>query len=181
MRPILLLFSLVVSKASCGFAATETELISKVFGGAENLAIVKNAREVTACIITPKKDPDGPGVEAADFEDPGNFREGPRVVVPVHRIAQLRAVLLDPAQADVESRKSCIPVPHVRFIFTDSSGSVGVDLCFLCDILYVSRGGKMVGGENFDPAHAKLLALCRALFPGDKDLDELAKNLARER
>lgn len=175
MRIIILLI-LTALTAQSGRGATEAEFTAKVFGTAENLAIVKNAQKVTACILTPKGDPDHPEEwKSEDLMNPGTYKRGPRMDVPAAQLAELRAILFDRTLDDPDSSKACIPILHVRFTFTAGKSSLDIDLCFLCDLLWVSRAGKIIGGEDFDPAHGKLLALCQVLFPNDQALSHLAK------
>ncbi len=173
---VAILFLAVVCSTGCdkrGRDVTEHQFIAKVFGGATNFTIVTNALNVTACILTPPRDPLNPkAFDSAKFWDPKLYTMSPSIAVTGQCLQELRAILGDRSLDDPDSAKGCIPIYGVRFSFVSDAGTVTVDLCFDCDMLIVSRDGMTVGGEDFDPAHKKLLRICRSLFPSDKGLQE---------
>lgn len=92
--------------------------------------------------------------------------------VSAMQVDRFRAVLGDPKTYRFDSAKGCIPNYGVRVRF-ESVGTIEVNLCFECDVLAVTRDGKVVGGEDFDGGSNELRALVKELFPDDPAIQRL--------
>jgi hypothetical protein len=146
---------------------------SRVFGGPENLAILKNAESATACILTPLIPREKTHSDDERISNPNLYAQGSRVSLSPAQLKKLKSILLDPTNDDPNLRKACRPLYHVRFTFDSKGKPLDVDLCLECDILATSRQGKQVGGGHFDPAHKSLTKICQALFPDDEVLKRI--------
>jgi hypothetical protein len=143
------------------------DIPAKVFGGADTFRIFNTAETVTVSRLAP------PAKQGEDEFDPTKYRVTATVPVPPATVQRLRAIFRNPSIYQLDSAKACIPHFGVRFTFQTREGIVALDLCFECAIFAVTRDGKPAGGEDFDSAAPRLLAISRALFPKDKALQEL--------
>jgi hypothetical protein len=95
------------------------------------------------------------------------------VPVDAATAAELRAIFADDSIYDWERAKGCEFDPGVAIRFTKTSASLDVLLCFHCDELAVYRGTTRVGGEDFDVARPRLVAIAKRLFPADDKIQAL--------
>ena len=149
-------------------AGTRQDVVKEVFGGQENFDFMLAAPVVQACRLKLKVDPSESGLVITDYE------EGSFVPLREAQAGELRSVLQSPDSYLFTLAKSCAPIYGVRIRFQNKEESLDVDLCFSCDILTVSRHGEYVAGEDFDPIRPKLVALCKQLFPGDSEIQQLS-------
>ena len=138
------------------------------------MSIIGEAKDVTACLLLGSLG-GGPSKLNKDetrvgYFRPNNYGERTKVAVTGDRLKELRTILLDETTVVPDAAKGCSPIFGVRFTSAANAGTLKVDLCFHCDILITTRDRKIVGGNHIDPIHSKLLAICRQIFPEDKDL-----------
>jgi hypothetical protein len=150
------------------FRPVTPQVIRTVFGGQETYDVFKAAQKVSACRLEVKKET--LESHSGDYE----YLEGAFVELSSEQTAQVRKILESPDSYEFDLRKACTPLYGVRLRFEGESNRVDVDLCFSCDILLVSRDGKPMEGGNFDPIRPNLVALCKKLFPNDKEIQQLA-------
>jgi hypothetical protein len=160
---------LVLLVAACGGGGV-TSRVAALYGGPEGWSAIETPEKVTAFRII------RPGVlqhvrapeTLAGFE----VIQGPLDVDPAVA-AELRAILADDAIYDWERAKKCVFDPGVAFRFAKGGSDLDVLLCFHCDEFAAYRGDKRVGGEDFDVARPRLLALVQRVFPGDEQIQAL--------
>jgi hypothetical protein len=66
--------------------------------------------------------------------------------------------------------KGCIPQPGVLFRFSRGADTVDVLVCYDCAMLAMGKHGEKPKWEDFDPAYNKLLAIAKAVFPQDTEI-----------
>ena len=166
MRSSLLLATLAL--AACGSGVSSR--VAALFGGAEGWAAIETPEKVTAYRIV------RPGVlqhvRAPDMLAGFEVIAGPVDVEP-DVAAELRAILADDAIYDWERAKGCDFEPGVAFRFAKGGSDLDVLLCFHCDEFAAYRGEKRLGGEDFDVARPRLVALVKRVFPGDEKIQAL--------
>src|SRR5262245_23231017 len=114
--------------ASCAFALSEKDFAEIVYGGPENVALVKDAERVTACILIPVVEHPKTSAEADRNSDPNKYKQGSRVTLSPSQVKELKEILLDRTLHDPDGRKACRPIYHVRYTLSSKSGSIEVDL-----------------------------------------------------
>lgn len=151
--------------------ATQTQLVERVFGNAENLQLVRTAPIVTACRLSH---------EAAGTRSlsPLDFKAGPFIQLTEIQAQQSRSVLTDPRYYffDDSIAKACgDPVYGVRICFKEGEREIDVNLCFMCDDLAVTADDKEVGWAEFGRARPDLVRICKELFPKDAEIQRLSQ------
>ena len=71
--------------------------------------------------------------------------------------------------------KMCLPDFGLKLCFTRGKKTVEFRLCYECDILEVTFGGK-TKSENFDFAHNRLVKAIQSIFPKDKKVQAIEKS-----
>jgi hypothetical protein len=159
---------LVLLAAACGGGVSSR--VAALFGGPAGWAAIETPEKVTAFRII------RPGVlqhiRAPDTLAGFEIIQGPLDVDPAVA-AELRAILADDSIYDWERAKGCEFDPGVAFRFAKGGSDLDVLLCFSCDEFAAYRGDKRVGGEDFDVARPRLLALVKRVFPGDEKIQAL--------
>jgi hypothetical protein len=171
MRKRYLVLALVLAVLAFA-AATYARLqntIERMFGGAENVAVVARPQRVEAYRIGP--------LPAAIFWQNAKFSDYPEIagplVLPEDVAAEAADALLSPRTYMLDATKSCVPHYGVKLSFIRGSGRVDVLVCYECLILWVGRDGQAVGGGNFDYGEAELVEAAKAAFPGDAEIQGL--------
>ena len=159
---IFVLFSAAVALTGSGCSSGD---LKDVFGNKQAMATVKNATSVKAYRLSPGSDFQK---SLSDYK----IAAGP-VDVPDDLAAQLRQILLDATIYRWDEGKMCEPVYGIRIQFSEGDSTVDVLFCFECDILAVYHDGKVVGGEDFDDARSRLVAIVQKLFPDDEAIQSL--------
>lgn len=166
MRRSMVLVALLVL-AGCGGVASR---VKDVYGGEVNWAAVETPEKVTAYRVI------RPGilkyVHAPETIGGFEITDGPFEVDAV-TVAELRTILADDSIYDFERAKGCEFDPGVALRFAKAGAVVDVLFCFSCDELAAYDGTKRVGGEDFDRARPRLLAIVKRLFPKDEKLQGL--------
>jgi hypothetical protein len=93
-----------------------------------------------------------------------NEVEGP-IAVDTGSARELSGILTDDESYLWDIDKNCLPTPGMKLRFVRRGSHADVYLCFSCRILM--DGGRMspVWWANFDPAHMKLAAVIKRIFP----------------
>jgi hypothetical protein len=144
-----------------------------VFVNETNYKLVMTAKKVTACQLTPR--------EELGFTTPKNltYEEGKSVEVPLDVLAELRAELQNPAAylliTPTENKKirggmGCLTVYRIRFRFESDTSEIGVNFCFGCNDIAISRGEKFIHEVYAMRGDAKFLDISLRLFPDDEGL-----------
>lgn len=153
--------------AGCGGVASR---VKDVYGGEANWAAIEAPEKVTAYRVTRA----GVLQHARAPETIAGFEIlGGPFDVDAATAAELRAILADDSVYDFERAKGCEFMPGVALRFAKSGAQVDVLFCFSCDELAAYEGAKRVGGEDFDKARPRLLAIVKRLFPEDEKLQSL--------
>jgi hypothetical protein len=112
-------------------------------------------------------------------------KSGAGNLVSTNLASQLSNLLLDQTSYphnDGLWAKNCLPEPAVVVTFSNGKKNVDIFFCFECNILIVKTNEKvMTDGlqTDFDPGHAKILAVIKKIFPKDQQIQSLqAKTLS---
>ncbi|QDT72612.1 hypothetical protein I41_17940 [Lacipirellula limnantheis] len=145
--------------------------MSRLFGGAENLAIVRESTRVEAYRLVPPPGsrPNEDDLSPFDF----NVVAGP-VVVPAEMANDLATTLLSPNTYDWDAAKACgYPVYGVKLSFFRGNDRVDVFFCFQCADLAVTRDGEKFGIGDFSPQERPFVAAVKQLFSDDAGIQAI--------
>src|SRR4029453_5014346 len=153
--------------------ANKPSVEQQVFGGKKNFELLIGSAKVTASRLKPGE-PKSPHHGNISWDEQlAAYVQGPWVEVSATQADPFRGGFGDPQTYRFDSAKGCIPHFGVRVRFESVNGLIEVSLCFECDILVVTRDGKVVGGEDFDGGSNELRALVKELFPDDAEIQSL--------
>lgn len=149
----------------------DTNDVSKVFGGKEAAAIIRNADSAKAWktlgLVEKEQYEAGKraGFNPADF-----YRKaGDPILVSNDMASQLSKALLDKhSYSNIgSSLKDCEPEPGVVITFSEGNKSVDVFFCFDCKILIVNNIQC-----DFDPGCPGFLEIMKKIFPSDRKISQ---------
>ena len=148
-----------------------------MFGGNSNFSIIKEASSaelIRLYLPPPPSDSDNPNRSSSKYVvDLTNYELGESKVVSGSELGKFRSLISDSTIDDPNSDKGCVPVFGVRFSFEDGDTTLDVNLCFECDLIWVSRNDEILGGGDFDPVHDRFAGLVRPFFPDDPEIQGL--------
>lgn len=101
------------------------------------------------------------------------------VPVPTTMAAKIVNLLITLKTFVGDPKVSCIPLYGVRLVFLRDDDRVDVFLCFECQLLLVAHNGVVTGGEGFGEIHGELLRAAKALFPKDREIQDLKTDWER--
>ncbi len=176
-RSRIVLASLLASLILAGFAGAEGAEAKVVmpFVGQKAAAILRTASKVEVFRIAKMRvlKPEADAIEGHPLKAKGKDQD--QVFA-----AKLAAILLDNRTYSFDSAKGCIFQPGIVFRVHggEGQGTVDVIVCFDCTELRVitrDADGKTVKtvGEDFDNARPALVALAKAAFPDDAEIQAL--------
>jgi len=143
--------------------------LSKLFGGLDRVALLREATDVTAWrLLPPVNSQTGlQPIPPAKFQLAGDAVELPRGTA-----YELQQVLAAPGSYEfVPNPKECGPPDYgVKFSFVREGDYVDVYVCFKCRELAVTRNDGTNGEAGFSPAGSRLIAIVQELFPGDTEI-----------
>ncbi len=168
------LFAVIVVVAAVGaiyVATVGRSPMSRLFGGGENMSIVRDATRVEAYRVTP---PSGSN-PMEDYTSPLDYEVVTEpVAVPAEMAREMSRALLLPATYSWDSAKACGgPVYGVKLSFFQDSERVEVYFCFQCSMLAVVSDDRVLGGEDFDNAEALFISAVKKLFPEDAEIQAI--------
>ena len=145
--------------------------VTRLFGGCENLRVLRDATSVEAYRLAP---PIGKNPQQERTAPSGFQVVSPPVLVPQDLAASLAARLTSPSSYRFSIGKECgYPDYGVKLSFTKDGQKVEVFLCFHCRELAVVKDGVTMGEADFDRAAAELIAATKRLFPDDEPIQQL--------
>ena len=136
-----------------------------LYGGAENLGIVRNPEKVEAFRLA-----ELPEEALEEYRRPWEFKAvGKPIALPTGVAKEVSAVLTSASSFDWENiPKSCgYPVYGVRMDFLRASERIQIYFCFKCADLAVVVDGNYVGAADFHRADQLLARAVKKLFPDD--------------
>ena len=145
--------------------------IPRLFGGLENMAIVREATRVEAYRVVPP-----PGSRPMeDFISPLDFTVASEpTTVPAEMAKELATTLLSPNTYFLGGAKACgYPVYGVKLSFFRGNDRVDVFFCFQCGDLAVTRDEKEFGISDFYPSKRSLVQAVKTLFPDDPEIQAI--------
>ena len=145
--------------------------VSTLFGGAENIAIVRDATRVEAYRVVPPagSKPVQDDISRFDFK----VAAGP-TAVPEEMAKELAVSLLSPGTYRWWGVKDCgYRVYGVKLSFFRGKDRVDVFFCFQCGDLAVTRDGKTLGIGDFDEMKRPFVQAVKKLFPDDAEIQAL--------
>jgi hypothetical protein len=170
--PALALCALLLAAPAA--AAEPSAEVAAAFGGAENLAIVRDGVRADACLL--RHVPAPPRPDGSVDHQLERFEETAFVPLDARTTSQLRDLLLsDKTYVNADHTGGHQPQYYVRLRFQRGPDTVAVDFCFHCKILRVLRNGAEVGGASFAGNADLLVDHCARIFPADAALQALAR------
>lgn len=162
----------VVAAAGAIYVATIGQSpMWRLFGGGENMAIVREATRVEAHRVVPP-----PGcIPMEDYISPLDFKiaAGP-AGVPADMAKELATTLLSTDTYSWGSDKACgYPVYGVKLSFFRGSERVDVYFCFKCSVLAVVRDEQVVGRADFDHGERVFVDAVKKFFPQDAEIQAI--------
>lgn len=152
-------------------AAFGAPSMSRLFGSAENLAIVREATRVEAYRLAPPAGVDPFLVDTSPLEY--QTTAGP-VTVKSELAETLQATLLSPSTYRLWIVKECgFPVYGVKLSFFSGSEHVDVYFCFKCSVLAVVRDKQVVGRADFDHGEQVFIDAVKQLFMQDAEIQAI--------
>jgi hypothetical protein len=145
----------------------ESTIITNVFGGSENVAIVANADSVKAWRTLGSVRAEERGPLPNDYPD--YYRKtGEPVLVSTNLAGELSTLLLDKISYWTRPYKNCRPDPEVVVTFSQGNKSVDVFFCFECKTLVVNSEPSYI-----DPGSQLILQVIKKVFPNDRKIQSL--------
>ncbi len=159
----------------CAEPQSKTE---SALGGKRVLDTIKHADRIEAYRLRPQfvddsahllEEDDRERTKASDYEVVGDAVDVP------DDIAKRFAAILDAPESYLwDMASGCVPDYGVRLSFVRDSERVDVLFCLECDLLSVFRNDRARGGADFSPAHGRLVAEFKKLFPDDRAIQGLS-------
>lgn len=166
------LLAVVVVVAAVGAVYVSTvgrSQISTLFGGAENIAIVRDATRVEAYRVTlPGSDAPNEDTSPLDYEitsDP--------VRLPTAMASELAKTLLSSDTYSGAAAACGPPIYGVKISFFRNAERVDVYFCFHCSVLRVVRDEQVYGGADFGNAEQVFVQAVKTLFPNDAEIQAI--------
>jgi len=145
--------------------------IPRLFGGLENMAIVREATRVEAYRLAPPEGVDPFLVDTSPLEY--QTTAGP-VTLNSDLAETLQATLIAPQTYQRDAAKACgRPVYGVKLSFFRGSERVDVYFCFKCAVLRVVRDDQLLGGANFDHGERVFVDAVKELFRQDAEIQKI--------
>jgi hypothetical protein len=166
---------LAVLFSTTAFAGERPASVADLFGSPENFQLVQTAPKVSACIlhrVAPTPRADG----SVDWSTE-HYEETAYVPVSDQLAATFRQLLLDTKTYDWKSSDGRRPQFYLRLKFARGEEIVAVDFCFMCHVLGITREGREIGHANFNPNSDLILQAFLKLFPNDKPLQQVAREV----
>jgi hypothetical protein len=171
LRRLLAIVVVVAAVGAIYVAIVGPSPIPRLFGGLENMAIVREATRVEAYRVVP---PDGTEPMIDDIS-PLDYKvvAGP-MTVPAEMATEMSKALLSPETYGWDYVKACgRPVYGVKLSFFQETERVDIYFCFKCLTLAVVRDDQVFGGEDFDNAEQAFVKAVKALFPDDPEIQAI--------
>jgi hypothetical protein len=146
-------------------------IITNIFGGSENVAIVANADTVQAWRTLGSVRAEKPGYVGVPNDYPNYYRKtGRPVLVSSDLAAELSRLILDKNSYLTCPMKNCRPDAEVAVTFSHANKSVDIYLCFNCNVLVVNG----IPLPNYiDPGSEAILQVIKKVFPNDRKIRSL--------
>jgi hypothetical protein len=143
--------------------------LAAVFGGEAGLSVLEKPGKVEAYRLDTSQSPPIDSEQLQDY--PVDL--GP-VALSQQRVVQIQESLLHWSSYDWDDDPvGCILLYGVRLDFTRGNDRLQIMICFECDILSCWLNGQLAGGGDFDPIHAELVRIVKAIFPSDAEIQAL--------
>jgi hypothetical protein len=174
MRLLALMLSVLLPVAACA-AQEPANNLAGIFGGADNLRLVREADTADACIlhhVAPQTRPDGSVDWASE-----RFEETKFVAVPAATLERVCKLLLDPkTYTDPTHTGGRRPQYYVRLRLHRGVDVLNIDFCFLCRVLRIMRtDGEVAGQAGFEGNQDLLVDAFLKVFPDDAPLHSVAR------
>lgn len=171
LRRLLAVVVVVAAVGAIYVAIVGPSPVPRLFGGLENMAIVREATRVEAYRLAPPEGVDPFLVETSPLEY--QAVAGP-VAVKSDLAEMLQETLLSPQTYRWNAAKACgRPVYGVKLSFFRGSERVDVYFCFKCAVLRVVRDDQLLGGADFDHGERVFVDGVKELFPADAEIQRI--------
>jgi hypothetical protein len=171
LRRLLLIVVVIAAGVALYQAAFGPPSMSRLFGSAQNLSIVREATRVEAYRLAPPEGVDPFLVDTSPLEY--QTTAGP-VTVKSELAETLQEALLSPQTYRWWGVKECgYPVYGVKLSFFRGSERVDVYFCFKCSVLAVVRDEQVVGRADFDHGERVFIDAVKKLFPQDAEIQAI--------
>jgi hypothetical protein len=171
LRRLFVVIIIVAAAGALYVATVGRSPMSRLFGGGENMAIVRDATRVEAYRVTPP-----PGSNPMErYTSPLDYEVvSDPVAVPAEMAREMSQALLSPETYNWGSAKACGgPVYGVKLSFFQGAERVDVYFCFQCSVLAVVRDDRVFVGEDFDNAEQVFVQAVKKLFPDDAKIQAI--------
>lgn len=171
LRRLLALVVIVAAVGAIYVAIVGPSRMSRLFGGAENMAIVREATRVEAYRVVP---PEG-SRPMEDYISPLDFEiASDPIAVPTAMAETLATTLLPVDTYQWNTAKECgYPVYGVKLSFFRGNDRVDFFFCFQCRDLAVTRDGQKFGGADFSRMDRTFVETVKKLFPNDAEIQAI--------
>lgn len=143
--------------------------VSTLFGGAENIAIVREATRVEAYrMALPEDDVPSEDTSPLDYDIAS---EPVRVSAVMAR--ELATTLLSSDTYSGAASACGPPLYGVKVSFFRDAERVDVYFCFHCSVMRVVRDERVHGGVDFGNAEQLFVQAVKALFPDDAEIQAI--------
>jgi len=119
------------------------------------------------------------GIDGGDYFKP----TGDGVVLKLELAKSLVTILLSEESYPRPGGpvKACLPLPGVMIRFSKTGRYADVFICFECEILILrteadEKANAYGQSADFDPSHAELVKLAKAIFPTDSTIQSLKES-----
>jgi hypothetical protein len=175
LKTLTLAFVFVLATVLGGYsggAATRTNVVQEVFGNQEVLDGFLASRDV--------------GVQRLHLRHEQhlnswilkNYDHEQEIPVKSEQFQQLQQLLQQPSSYGWDYTKPCIVDYGILFTFRSGIRTTRVALCFKCDWIGIFDGPdesarKINRNEEIDPIRPQLVAIAKALYPSDPEIQSL--------
>jgi hypothetical protein len=174
LRTVLTLVAVAcVACAAIVLLAPRAPTLPELFGGAKNLALVRQPEKVVAHRLA-----DIPYEEIDEHTMPWDFKPVGEAVEAPPEVAKRVAKALTTRESYRwdDAVKACgWPTYGVRLDFISGKRRIEVYFCFRCGDLAVVENGRRLGGRDFGPSQDQLAREMKAIFPNDEVIQALSE------
>ncbi len=148
---------------------TQNDVVNQVFRDREVFSVIQTPQSVTAQLLHSKNG----GSDTLD----GYTKDAPVGLLP-QQIQAIQNLLEKPASYHWGRRMTCIPDYGVLLNFRLQGDTVRVALCFKCNLIGVFDGNDdsaaQINHQSLvDTMRPQLVAICKEIFPNDKEIQGL--------
>ncbi|HTR42140.1 MAG TPA: hypothetical protein VMH87_11045 [Pseudomonadales bacterium] len=148
---------------------TQNDVVMQVFKDREIFSVIQTPQSVTAQLLHSKN---------GGSDTLAGYTKDALVGLSPEQIQAIQKLLEKPASYSWGIGNNCIPDYGVLLNFRLQGDTVRVALCFKCNMMGVFEGdddgAAQINREYlFEPMRSQLIAICKQIFPNDKEIQAL--------